>query len=378
MKNLLTVPKQDGFYMPAEFEKHAATYMIWPQRPDNWRGGAKFAQEVFIKAAQAISENELVIMLVSAAQYKNARARLSSEIMTVNVENDDAWARDTGATFIVNGLGGLRGIDWKFNAWGGACCGLYASWDKDDLVAGRMCEFEDADRYRADDFVLEGGSICVDGQGTAITTEACLLSAGRNPSMTKEEIEKKLKDFLNVSKVIWLKRGIYMDETSEHVDNIACFSSPANVALAWTDDKNDPQYEMSKSCFDILSAQTDAAGRKINVHKIPLPAAQFMTSAEAGGIESVKGVKTRKAGDRLAASYINHYICNGAVICPAFNDPADETAKKILENLYPQRKIIQIYSREILLGGGNIHCITQQVPKRRILPPEIRKTRSLI
>ncbi|MDR2192483.1 MAG: agmatine deiminase [Endomicrobium sp.] len=363
MKTLITTPKQDGFYMPAEFEKHSATYMIWPERADNWRLNAKFAQETFTKVAETIAKYELVIMLVSPKEYKNAKSKLPPDICAAEVENDDAWARDTGATFVI-GQKGLRGVDWKFNSWGAEIDGLYASWDKDDLIASRMCELEDAERYRTDDFVLEGGSICVDGQGTVITTESCLLSKGRNPNMSKEQIEEKLKNYLNASKVIWLKRGVYLDETNEHVDNIACFTSPANVALAWTDDKNDPQYELSQSAFEILSKETDAEGRKLNVHKIHIPSPQYMTKEEAAGLTIVKGTKTRQAGDRLAASYINHYVCNGAVICPSFNDLNDYRAKAVLKKLYPGREIIQIYSREILLGGGNIHCITQQVPKK--------------
>ena len=243
MNALKNTPKQDGFYMPAEFERHSATYMIWPQRPDNWRCNAKFAQETFVKVAETIANYELVIALASAKEYKKAKDSLSSDILVFRVETDDAWVRDTGATFVARD-GELRAIDWKFNGWGGSVDALYASWEKDDLTAKNICEIEGVERYRTDDFVLEGGSIHVDGQGTALTTESCLLSAGRNPSMTKELIEEKLKNYLNVSKVIWLKRGIYLDETNEHIDNMACFTSPANIALAWTDDKNDPQYEM--------------------------------------------------------------------------------------------------------------------------------------
>jgi agmatine deiminase len=340
--------------------------MIWPQRADNWRCRAKFAQDAFVKTAAAIADYEMVIMLVSAKEYKNARIKLPPSICIAEVESDDSWARDSGATFVINGKGLMRGIDWKFNAWGGHVDGLYASWNKDDLIAKFICELEGVERYRSNDFVLEGGSVCVDGEGTAITTEACLLSPGRNPQMSKYEIEQKLKNYLNVEKVIWLKRGIYADETNEHVDNIACFTSPGNIALAYTEDKNDLQYELSQSCYDILSCEIDAKGRKLNVHKIPLPHPLYMTKEEASGIEIVRGIKTRCSGDRLAASYINHYICNGAVICPAFNDANDYVAKETLKKLYPQRKIIQIYSREILLGGGNIHCITQQVPQAAI------------
>ncbi|WP_281166324.1 agmatine deiminase family protein, partial [Liquorilactobacillus sicerae] len=150
-----------------------------------------------------------------------------------------------------------------FNSWGGLVDGLYFPWDKDDKVAQKMSEIERVDRYRLDDFVLEGGSIHVDGEGTLITTEECLLSAGRNPQLSKEQIDEILKENLNLKKIIWLKRGIYLDETNGHVDNIANFVKPGLVALAWTDDKNDPQYEISKENLDILENATDARGRKI-------------------------------------------------------------------------------------------------------------------
>ncbi|MDR2860784.1 MAG: agmatine deiminase, partial [Elusimicrobiota bacterium] len=269
---------------------------------------------------------------------------------------------DTGATFTIDDNGQTRGIDWKFNAWGGLYDGIYFPWDKDDLVAQKMCELENVDRYRLNDFVLEGGSIHTDGQGTAITTEACLLSKGRNPHLSKAEIENKLKEYLNVEKIIWLKRGIYLDETNEHVDNICCFVKPGSVVLAWTDDTKDPQYEMSKSCYDILSKETDAKGRKLEIHKLPLPAVQIRTKEESENIDIIEAAAQRKAGDRLSASYVNYYVLNGAVIMPFFDDANDKKAQNILQELYPDREIIPIYSREVLLGGGNIHCITQQVP----------------
>jgi len=338
--------------------------MIFPERTDAWRNKAKPAQEVFSEIAAAIGKYEPLTMLVSAKRSDYARQILPSYIRIIEISSDDAWARDTGATFVKNDKGILRGIDWKFNAWGGNIDGLYFPWDKDEKIAKKMCELEKADRYRLDDFILEGGSIHTDGQGTLLTTKACLLSKGRNPHLSKEQIELKLKQYLNIQKIIWLERGIYLDETNEHIDNICCFVKPACAALAWTDDKSDPQYELSKSAYDILSNTKDAKGRDIEIHKIHLPKPQFITQEEAKGIDCVKGTYQRKAGMRLAASYINYFVCNGAVIMPSFKDPNDAKAKESLAKLYPDRDIIQIYSREILLGGGNIHCITQQVPQK--------------
>jgi len=363
LKIINSTPKHDGFRMPGEFEPHAGTFMIWPERPDNWRLGAKPAQKVFAKVASTIARFETVTMCVSAAQYQNARNMLPAEVRIVEISNNDSWVRDTGATFVKDCHGTIRGIDWRFNAWGGLIDGLYFPWDKDDQVAAKLCELEYKDRYYLHDFILEGGSIHVDGEGTAIVTEKCLLSLGRNPHMAKQDIESKLKDYLNVQKIIWLKNGIYLDETNEHVDNICAFVKPGEVVLAWTDDESDPQYVMSKSCLDILSQAIDAQGRQLVIHKLPLPDPILISPEESNGVDVIDGVQPRKAGDRLAASYANYYVCNGAVIMPTFHDPMDKIAKEILSNLYPDREVIEIYAREILLGGGNIHCITQQMPK---------------
>lgn len=359
-------PRKDGFRMPAEYEPHDGCWMLWPQRTDNWRYVAKYAQKAFVDVATAIAKFEPVTMGINADQYDNARSMLPDHIRVVEISNNDSWIRDSGPTFVVNNEGEVRGIDWNFNAWGGLVDGLYFPWDKDDKVAQKVCEIERIDRYKLDDFVLEGGAIHVDGDGTALVVEECLLSKGRNPSMTKIEIENRLKEYLNVQKVIWLDRGIYLDETNEHVDNICAFVKPGVVVLAWTDDKDDPQYELSKSCYDILSNTTDAKGRTIIIHKLYLPKPIFITKEEAEGVDKSATTRTRAFGDRLAASYVNFYIANGGIVMPVFGDPNDEKAIKLLSELYTDREVVPIFSREILLGGGNIHCITQQQPRKNL------------
>ena len=163
-------------------------------------------------------------------------------------------------------------------------------------------------------------------------------------------------------KIIWLRRGIYHDETNGHVDNICAFTSPGEVVLAWTDDKNDPQYEISKECLNILENSVDAKGRKIKVHKMYLPKPVCITAEECDGLDNMDGEPTRIPDERLAASYVNFYISNGAVICPQFSDDNDKRAVELLKELFPDREVIGIQSRDILIGGGNIHCITQQIP----------------
>ncbi len=362
MRIIDSTPKKDGFRMPGEFEPHSGTYIIWPERPDNWRLGAKPAQKVFCEVAAAIARFEPVTVLVSDAQYANARNSLAPEIRVCEVSNNDAWVRDCGPTFVTDGRE-VRGVDWDFNAWGGLFDGLYFPWDKDDAVAGKICEIERRDRYRTPGFVLEGGSIHVDGEGTLITTEECLLSEGRNSHLTKEQIEETLKEYLNLEKIIWLPNGIYLDETNGHVDNIMSYTAPGEVVLAWTDDKTDPQYEISEAALRVLESETDAKGRKLKVRKLHLPKPVLISEEESGGVDAIEGTLPRMPGDRLAASYANFYIVNGGVIFPMFGDENDEAARKTLAEAFPGREIVGIYAREILLGGGNIHCITQQVPR---------------
>jgi len=362
MKRLEGTPKQDGFRMPGEFEHHDGCYMIWPERPDNWRLGAKPAQAVFATVANTIGKYEPMTMIVSASQYSNARNMLKDYVRVVEMSNDDSWVRDSGATFVINDKGEVRGVDWTFNAWGGLVDGLYFPWDSDDKIAQKMCELERVDRYRLDDFILEGGSIHVDGEGTLMVTEECLLSEGRNSHLTKEEIEKTLCDYLNCEKVLWIPRGIYNDETNGHVDNMCNFVRPGEVLLAWTDDENDPQYERSVEAYEYLSKETDAKGRKIKIHKMYTPSPILITEEESKGVDAVDGTLPRLPGDRLAASYVNFYTGNGFIALPVFNDPNDEKAIKLLQEVFPDRVIEPIYAREILLGGGNIHCITQQLP----------------
>lgn len=357
---LKSTPRADGFHMPAEFEPHAGSWMLWPERPDNWRDYAKPAQSTFAAVATAISQFEPLTMGVSAEQFHNARQILPDGVQVVELASNDSWMRDCGPTFVANGKE-IRAVDWIFNAWGGLNGGLYSPWDLDDLVAARVAELAGVDRYRAP-LVLEGGSIHTDGQGTLLTTEECLLNPNRNPGLTRDQIETHMRNYLNVEKIIWLKRGVFNDETSGHIDNICCFIRPGVVALSWTDDKNDPQYEISQECCDILKSATDARGRKIEVHKIHQPDPITITQTESRGVKLQEGTLPREEGTRLAGSYINFYFVNGGVIVPVFNDPHDAPALASLAQLLQDRKVVGVPAREILLGGGNIHCITQQQP----------------
>lgn len=362
MNILKSFPTYDGFYMPAEFSKHSGCILIWPHRRDSWQSGAYAARRAFTELIKIISLSENVTVCARYEDYDEARRMLPPYVRVVEMNSDDSWARDVAPTFVTDGKS-IRGIDWGFNAWGGLEDGLYFPWDKDNKMARKLCDLLDKDCYDMRNFILEGGSVHTDGDGTLITTEECLLSKGRNPSMSKTEIEEKLCRTLGVKKVIWLRSGIYNDETNGHVDNICAFTSPGNVVLAWTDDKNDPQYERSAGCLETLENTTDAKGRTIKVHKLPLPSPVYITSEECEGLDNMDGEPTRTPGERLAASYVNFYISNGHVIVPQFDDENDEKALDILRPLFPDREVIGIRARDILIGGGNIHCITQQIPQ---------------
>lgn len=354
--------------MPAEFSLHHGTIMIFPERKGSWSDLPK-AQEIFCRIIREIAKSEIVYVLTSQAQRNRAQELLSgdSRIHLLTIPQNDAWARDTAPTFVINDKGELRGIDWQFNAWGGEFDGLYAHWDEDNALASAFCDAIGVDCYDAQHFVLEGGSIHSDGEGTILVTESCLLSEGRNPQMTKDEITATLKNYLGAEKVIWLPRGIYNDETNEHVDNVCAFVKPSEVVLAWTDDEKDPQYPLSKACLECLASETDAKGRAFTVHKLPIPDVPVcVEEADMDGYEFEEGEDVREVGERLAASYVNFYICNHAVLLPQFggeNAKSDERAAGILENLFPDREIVKIPARDIIVGGGNIHCITQQIPR---------------
>ena len=338
--------------------------MLWPERCDNWREGAKPAQAAFAAVATAISLGEPVSVGVSAAQYQNARARLPEQVRVVEISSNDAWVRDTGPTFVVDARGRRRAVDWGFNAWGGLRGGLYVPWDRDEEVARKIAEIEAADRYVAP-LILEGGSVHVDGQGTCLTTEECLLNPNRNPQLSKADIEVHLKRYLGVRQVIWLGRGVYLDETDGHIDELACFTAPGHVALTWTNDRGDPQYEISLDAYQRLRKARDARGRTLTIHKIHQPEPMHISAEEAAGLDMREGTLPRRPGDRMPASYINFYVANRVVVMPLYDKRRDRDAARILARLFPTRRIMGVHTREILLGGGNIHCITQQVPAPR-------------
>lgn len=363
--------------MPGEFAPHAGCILIWPEREGSFGRGCAAARKAFAEIIRAISAGEPVHLAVSPAGRPSALSHLSAEIAAGRVllheaETDDAWARDVAPTFVGDGRT-VRGVDWTFNAWGGAYDSIYESWERDDAFAREMCARLGYDCYDARPFVCEGGSVHSDGEGTLLVTEECLLSPGRNPNLARADIERKLKDMLGADKVLWLPYGIVDDETDGHVDNVCAFTAPGEVVLAWTEDESDPQYARSRADFEALSNARDARGRALTVRKLPIPDAPVrITAAEADRFVYSPGEQRRQPGERLAASYVNFYLANGAVVVPQFRDARDADALRILAPLFPGRQIVPVFSRAILTGGGNIHCITQQIPLAAASPSSDR------
>lgn len=364
-------PTENGFYMPAEWEPHAQTWMGWPVREDNWREKAVHAQRAFVEVATAISEFEPVTVCVTGSQWESARSQLPPNVRVLEMSMNDAWFRDSGPTFVVRNkvetetekFRDVAGVKWTFNAWGGSLGGCYDDWTLDALVARKILDAERVPQF-PHHLILEGGSFHVDGEGTCMTTEECLLNSNRNPNLSKDEIEEQLKLYLGVEKVIWLPRGLHGDDdTNGHIDNMCCFVKPGVVLLHWVDDESDKQHERSVEAFDVLSKTTDAKGRTLEILKIRAPAPLYFTLDEVSGLVQNNAV-VRYEGHRLAASYVNFYIANGGIIAAAFGDAAaDKAAEEVLRSAFPTHKVVVIQSaREILLGGGNIHCITQQQP----------------
>lgn len=368
-----STPKQDGFRMPGEFEQQECVWMLWPWRNDNWRLGAKPAQVAYVNVAKAISEFETINMLVPPTQYENALARIApvnnGNINIIEMTNDDAWIRDTGPTFLVNDKGDVRATDWGFNAYGGLVDGLYFPWHEDELIARKVCEIAHVDSYRPKspvdeekDFILEGGSITVDGEGTVIVTEMCLLHESRNPEMSKEQIEDKLKEYLNVEKVIWVKDGIDPYETNGHIDDVACFVRPGEVMCIYTEDENHPFYKEAQAAWKFLSEQTDAKGRKLKLWPLCVTKKPCYLK-DADTIDFSEGAIPREEGEISIASYLNYLIVNDGIILPQYGDENDALAVSQVQAAFPDRKVVGVLTTEVAYGGGNIHCITQQQPK---------------
>jgi len=332
-------PADYGFRMPAEWEPHERTWMMWPSRKGMWLD-IEATKRDYARVAKAIREFEPLTMVVNAIDESQAREMLGNDIDILVAAIDDSWARDAAPNFLINETGQLAGSAWRFNAWGET----YPGFDNDNAIGEKILASAGAAAF-VSELIAEGGSVLVDGEGTVITTETCLLNPNRNPGWTKTEVEKELLRTLGASKVIWLPGNPDEDETNGHVDGVAQFIRPGVVLAEITYDLEHPWYDIIQDNINALKGQVDAKGREIDIVFI----------------EDAHGCNT--LGDKFCSSYLNSLIVNGGVIMPKYNVPADVRAKAVYQSLFPDRKVVQLSINNIAVGGGGIHCITQQQPK---------------
>jgi agmatine deiminase len=370
------LPLYGSLNMPAEWGPHQACLILFPHNPQTFRLGP--VRKEVLNVARAIAEqgDETVILLIKDEDTikENFKDWNEKNIQLAVCPSDDTWVRDTGPTCCYltkeNGETSIVGMDWGFNAWGGPEGGTYWPCDRDQKVASEVCRNILKIPFISIPMIMEGGSFHTDGEGTLLVTKECLLNPNRNPHLTQDEITGALQQCLGVKVVIWLPDGLDADEdTNGHVDNLCCFAAPGHVVLAWTDDEDNEaeNYRRCRGALQVLSNIKDAQGRDLQIHKMPIPSPPLSYTEEDA--YSLRGpdpaVVAREPGEKMAGSYVNWYISNKAVIVPQFGVPTDTEAIKILQALFPSRTVVGVTSREILLGGGNIHCITQQIPKEQ-------------
>ncbi|MEJ8302833.1 agmatine deiminase family protein [Saccharibacillus sacchari] len=340
-------PKTLHYTMPAEWAPHERTMLSWPvQASMVYPGNFEEVCGGYAELVKAIAEFEPVTLVVNPEDVERLHPVFAGHpVELLAIPHNDAWLRDNGPTILVNEAGERAGVNWGFNAWGGK----YSPWDLDDAVAPAVLEHLQLRRFDAP-LVLEGGSIHVDGEGTMLTTEECLLNENRNPSLSREEIEQHVKNFTNVETIVWLNRGLAGDETDGHVDNAACFAAPGKVIIQVCDDPSDENYAITQENLRILEEATDAKGRKLEIIKIQQPP------------------YLEYEGSRLTLSYLNFYFVNGGIILPVFGAAAAETdrlAEEVLQQTFPELRIRTVDGMAVIREGGNVHCTTQQIPAGR-------------
>ncbi|MBW1883959.1 MAG: agmatine deiminase family protein [Deltaproteobacteria bacterium] len=332
-------PIDDGYHMPPEWAPHERCWMAWPSRSPTFPN-LTASRNAYAVVARAIAHFEPVTMIANPENVPDAVKRCGETVEVLALEIDDAWTRDTGPTYLVDGRGGLGGVDWPFNNYGE----IDPNYENDRLTARRLLEQSSARRFEAP-ITLEGGAIHTDGQGTLLTTESVVLNPNRNPGLTKTDADEIFRSHLGAEKVIWLDRALDVDTTDGHVDNLACFVRPGVVAALVAEDPADSQYAPLQENLERLRHAKDAAGRPLEIIEICQPG------------------RREFQGERIPASYLNFYIANGGIVMPVFDDPADRAAIETLEQTFPDRIVVPVPGIEIVQSGGCIHCITQQEPQ---------------
>jgi len=340
-------PARLGYRMPAEWEPHDATWLVWPHNTETWYHGLELVEDAYVRMIRALVEGEVVWVLVNdATSAEHVRRRLQESdiplerVRLFELPTNDAWIRDYGPNFIVNDTS-VAINNWGFNSWGGK----YPPWNLDNAVPEQIARRLGFPLF-SPGLILEGGSIDVNGAGTFLTTESCLLNVTRNFPLSRERIEIALKEFLGVRHVLWLEGGIVGDDTDGHIDDVARFVNPTTVVAVIEEDSTDENYRILRENIKRLARMRDQEGRPLDVVTLPMP----------------KPVVVR--GVRLPASYANFTIANACVLVPVFGQDRDERALRTLAELFPTRRIVPIPAMELVVGLGACHCLTQQQPAR--------------
>lgn len=338
--------REQGFCMPAEWEKHNAIWLAWPYDPTTFPDRVERVEEVYVQIIKEIHECEQVNLFVIDEPTKSKATKMfkAADISLDRIQfyvSDyaDVWFRDYGPTFVKNQNHELAMIHWDFNSWGEK----YETLLKDRQIPSVIRQRMPVKCFKPG-IVLEGGSIDVNGKGTLLTTEQCLLNENRNPDLTKKQIENYLREYLGADHFIWLKRGIFGDDTDGHIDDLARFVDPSTIVCAFQEDRNDVDYDVLEENYNILCQAVDQDGKELRIVKLPMPK---VVSDE---------------DERLPASYTNFYIGNQKVLVPIFDHKNDSKALAILQELFPTRKVVGIRCVDLVYGFGTIHCISQQQP----------------
>ena len=342
--NSQKTPAELGFRMPPEWHTHAATWLTWPKDPLTWPERVPQVEEAYLEIMAALAPHETINLLVDdEATEASVSARCNFEgrerVRFRRIPTVDSWIRDYGPNFLLSDEGELAYNDWIFNAWGNK----YGELERDDGIPKQLESVLGVPRFEPG-IVLEGGSIEVNGAGVVMTTEQCLLNPNRNPQLDRNGVEKYLRDYLGVEKVLWLGEGIVGDDTDGHIDDIARFIAPDTIVCVVEDDPADPNYELLRDNYRRLQLERDARGAAYNIHTLPMPGL-------VGGRD-----------DRLPASYANFYIANNVLLLPIFGHPNDLRAADTLQHLMPTRRVVPINAESLVWGMGTIHCLSQQQP----------------
>ncbi len=348
-------PASLGYSMPAEWARHQATWLAWPHNLETWPTYLEKVRQVWVQMICALSPHERVYLLVNdVATERDVLARLQAakadlaNVTLFRVPTVDVWMRDYGPTFVTRPgpTEPLAFNDWIFNGWGGK----YKAYEDDERVAREIAKLLKVPVFDHP-VILEGGSIEVNGAGTCLTSEQCLLNPNRNPHLSRGEIERFLEDSLGLSQIIWLGEGIVGDDTDGHIDDLARFVNPTTVACVVEADSKDDNYGLLRDNFERIKSAKDQSGAKLNIISLPCPAPVYFEGA------------------RLPASYANFYIANEVVLVPVFEDRRDRQALGILQEHFSDRRVIGLRCNEVVAGLGALHCVTQQEPALNSLRP---------